>query len=82
MQQNFSGICQHRIKLLKTRQSLSWSKNDIDINYIISSLNDESIQYNVTPDQVADIIADKMQWHSFKVDLRVDLEHLEIEVFI
>ena len=34
-------------------------KNDIDINHIISSLNDESIQYNVTPDQVADIIADK-----------------------
>jgi len=34
-------------------------KNDIDINHIISSLNKESIQYNVTPDQVADIIADK-----------------------
>ena len=34
-------------------------KNNIDINHIISSINDESIQYNVTPDQVADIIADK-----------------------
>lgn len=34
-------------------------KNDIDINYINSSLNNESIQYNVTPDQVTDIIADK-----------------------
>ena len=34
-------------------------KNDIDINHINSSLNNESIQYNVTPDQVADIIADK-----------------------
>ena len=56
-------------------------KNDIDINHINSSLNNESIQYNVTPDQVADIIADKNAVALFQGDLRVDLEHLEIEVF-
>jgi carbamoyltransferase len=34
-------------------------KNDIDINRIKSSLDNESIQYDVTPDQVADIITNR-----------------------